>query len=117
MTFEKPEYFHPEEHTRAVLEAEFDSGDADRIYAAFLNAAYYEDAAWVQAKALEALASPVAVVRWGALAALQILAAVRRELDPAAVIAAVAPLKRDPDKDVREVAKDVLSDIKHIFGQ
>lgn len=116
-TFEKPEYFHPEPHSRTALAAEFNSGDADRIYAAFLNAAYYEDAPWVQAKAIEALTSPVAVVRWGALAALQILAAVRRELDPTVVVPAVMPLKRDPDKDVREVAKDLLSDIKHILGQ
>jgi hypothetical protein len=117
MTFEKPEYFHPEEHTRAALETEFKSSDPDRIYAAFLNAAYYDDVAWVQANAIEALASPVAVVRWGALAALQILAAVRRELDPAVVLPVVMPLIDDPDKDVREVAKDVLGDIKRIFGQ
>jgi hypothetical protein len=116
-TVEKPEYFHPEPHSRAALEAEFDSGDADRIYAAFLNAAYYEDAPWVQAKAIEALASPVAVVRWGALAALQILAAVHRELDPTVVVPAVMPLTDDPNDDVGEVAKDVLSDIKRIFGQ
>lgn len=114
---ERPQYFHPEELSRAALEAEFSSGDADRIYKAFLNAAYFDDAAWVQAKGIEALTSPVAVVRWGALAALQILAAVRRELDPTVVVAAVAPLRRDPDKDVREVAKDLLGDIKHIFGQ
>jgi hypothetical protein len=116
-TFEKPGYFHPEELPRVKLEAEFKSGDPDRIYAAFLNAAYFDDAAWVQAKGIEALASPVAVVRWGALAALQILAAVRRELDPAVVLTAVMPLIDDPDKDVREVAKDVLNDIKWIFGQ
>lgn len=117
MTFEKPKYFHPEEHTHAALEAEFASGDADRIYAAFLNAAYYDDAPWVQAKAIEALASPVAVVRWGALAALQILAAVHKELEPTVVVPAVMPLTSDPDKDVRETAKDVLGDIKAFFGQ
>ncbi len=117
MTFEKPEYFHPEELPRVKLEAEFKSGDPDRIYAAFLNAAYYDDVAWVQANAIEALASPIAVVRWGALAALQILAAVRRELDPAVVLSVVMRLIDDPDKDVREVAKDVLGDIKRIFGQ
>lgn len=114
---ERPQYFHPEDLPRAQLEAEFNSGDADRIYAAFLNAAYFDESAWVQAKAIAALASPVAVVRWGALAALQILAAVQRELDPTVVVPAVMPLKDDPDKDVREVAKDALSDIKHIFGQ
>lgn len=117
LTFEKPEYFHPEEQSRAALEAEFNSGDADRIYAAFLNAAYYEDAPWVQAKAIEALASPVAVVRCGALAALQILAAVHKELEPTVVVPAVVPLTNDPDKDVRDVAKDVLGDIKTFFGQ
>ncbi len=71
----------------------------------------------MQTNAIEALASPVAVVRWGALAALQILAAVRRELDPAVVLSVVMRLIDDPDKDVREVAKDVLGDIKRIFGQ
>jgi hypothetical protein len=117
LAFETPEYFHLEEQMRAALEAEFASGDADRIYAAFLNAAYYDDAAWVQAKAIAALASPVAVVRWGALAALQILAAVHKELEPSAVVPAVMPLTDDPDKEVRETAKDVLSDIRAFFGQ
>ena len=47
-----PKYFCPEEHPRAALEAEFESGNVDRAYAAFLNAAYYHDADWVQAKCI-----------------------------------------------------------------
>ena len=116
-TFERPEYFHPEELTRAALEAEFESGDTDRAYAAFLNAAYYHDADWVQAKCIDALTSPIVRVRAGALEALQILAAVRKELDPFVVVQAVRPLADDPDSYVRQVAKDVLADIKSFFGQ
>ncbi len=115
--FERPEYFCPEEHPRAALEAEFESGNVDRAYAAFLNAAYYHDADWVQAKCIDALTSPIVRVRAGALEALQILAAVRKELDPFVVVQAVRPLADDPDSYVRQVAKDVLADIKSFFGQ
>jgi hypothetical protein len=114
---ERPAYFHPDNLTVAELEAEFESGDADRIYSAFLNAAYFHEAGWVQTKSLKALASPVATVRLGALASLQILAAVRRELEPLVVVPAITPLLDDPDADVRLNTKDVLSDIKSFFGQ
>lgn len=114
---EKPALFHPEPHSREELEAEFNSGDADRAYYGFLNAAYFHEADWVEAKCLGALTSAAVRVRLGALAALQILAAVRRELDAVRVVPAIMPLLDDPDAGVREWANDVLADIKSIFGQ
>jgi hypothetical protein len=114
---ERPAYFHPEELTVAELEAEFDSGDADRAYAAFLNAAYFHEAAWVQTKSLGALASPIATVRMGGLAALQILTAVRKELEPLVVVPAVTSLLDDPDEHVCWKANSVLEDIRSFFGQ
>jgi hypothetical protein len=114
---ERPAYFHPENLTVAELEAEFRSGDADRIYDAFLNAAYFHEAEWVQAKSLEALASPIVTVRMGGLASLQILTAVRKELEPLVVVPAVTPLLDDPDEDVCWKAKSVLEDIRSFFGQ
>jgi hypothetical protein len=117
LTIEKPHYFQPENLPREQLESELDSGDADRIHDAFLNAAYYDNAGWVQAKCLDALASPIAKVRAGALAALQILAAVRKDLEPSIVAPAIYPLTADPDSNVRQTAIDVLADIKAFFGQ
>jgi hypothetical protein len=114
---ERPAYFHPEDLSVEALEAEFNSGDGDRIYYAFLNAAYFHEAEWVQAKSLEALASPIAKARSGGLDALQILAAVRKELDPLVVVPAVTPHTHDSDEWVRDRAKDVLADIKAFFGQ
>lgn len=96
---------------------ELDSGDADRIHDALLNAAYFHDAGWVQAKSLDALASPIAKLRAGALAALQILAAVRKDLEPSIVAPAIHRLTADPDSDVRQTALEVLADIKAFFGQ
>jgi hypothetical protein len=113
----RPTYFHPENLSGEALEAEFNSGDADRIYFALLNAAYFHEAGWVQAKCLEALASPVAKVRSGGLDALQILAAVRKELAPLVVVPAVMRLTHDSDEWVRERAMDVLADIEAFFGQ
>jgi hypothetical protein len=114
---ERPAYFHPENLTVEELEAEFDSGDADRIYYAFLNAAYFHEAEWVQAKSLAALVSPIATVRMGGLASLQILTAVRKELEPLVVVPAVTPLLDDPDEDVCWKAKSVLDDIRAFFAQ
>jgi hypothetical protein len=114
---ERPAYFHPENLTVEELEVEFESADANRIYYAFLNAAYSHEAEWVQAKSLEVLTSPVVMVRLGGLDALQILAAVRKELEPLVVVPAITPLLDDPDEDVRLKAKEVLADIRSIFGQ
>lgn len=114
---ERPAYFHPEYLPRAALEAAFKSGDGNRAYYAFLNAAYFHEYDWVQAKSIEALASPVAQVRLGGLDALQILVGVRRELDPLLALPAITPLLDDPDEDVREKAEEVLSDIRGVLGQ
>lgn len=114
---ERPAYFHPEYLERPALEAEFRSGDAKRAYYAFLNAAYFHEFDWVQAKSTDALASPVVQVRLGGLNALQILAAVRQELDPLLAVPAITPLLDDPDEDVRDKAREVLDDIKGFFGQ
>jgi hypothetical protein len=114
---ERPAYFHPENLTVAELEAEFKSDDANRIYYAFLNAAYFHEAEWVQAKSLEVLTSPVAIVRLGGLDALQILTAVRKELQPFVVVPAITTLLDDPDADVRLKAQEVLEDIRSFFGQ
>lgn len=114
---DKPAYFYPEEHTPAELEAIFKSGDGYRIYEAFLNAAYFNDADWVQTICIDALNSPVVKVRVGAIDALQILAAVRKELEPSVVIPAILPLRDDPDSYVRDQANAVLQDIRAVFGQ
>lgn len=113
---DKPELYIPESRSRAGYEAELASGDADRIGLALIDSSYQEDWAWVQARCLEGLSSAFAGVRGRALIALQVLAAIRRELDPVAVVPAVTPLLRDPDRHVALSAQDVLNDIRNIFG-
>ena len=114
---DKPELHIPESRSRAGYEAELASGDPDRIGLAIIDSSYEEDAAWVQARCLEGLASPFPGVRSRALIALQVLAAVRREIDPPAVIPAVTPLLHDTDSHIAWQAQSVLDDIRNIFGQ
>jgi hypothetical protein len=113
--FEKPELHTPELRSRAKTEREINSADPDRIHYALIDASYHEDAAWVQERCLERLNSSNALVRSGALMALQILTAVRREIDPTVVAPAVEMLRHDTDSRVAESAADVLQDIKNIF--
>jgi hypothetical protein len=116
---DKPELYTPdtpERSSRDALEQQFGSGDPDRIYHAFLGAAYFEDAAWVQTRCFGALSSPLTLICCGALEALQILVAVRGEFDRVPVITAVTPLLTSSDPAVVRAARDVLDDIRNIYG-
>jgi hypothetical protein len=53
----------------------------------------------------------------GGLDSLQILAAVRKELEPLIIVPAITPLLDDPDEDVRLKARELLGDIRSFFGQ
>ena len=112
---EKPELHMPELRSRAETEREINSADPNRVHYALIDASYREDAAWVQERCLEQLNSPSAFVRSGALMALQILTAVRGELNPSVVVPAVEMHRHDPDALVAESAADVLQDIKSVF--
>jgi hypothetical protein len=115
--FERPALHIPELRSRAETEHEINSTDPDRVHYGLIDSSYHEDAAWVQERCLERLNSTNALVRSGALMALQILTAVRREIDPTVVVPAVEILRHDPDSRVAESATDVLQDIKNFYRQ
>jgi hypothetical protein len=109
--------YQAEPMSRAELEEQLASGHPQTVYHAFIDAANYEEAAWVQSKAIAALSSPDATIRSGALFALIFLTTARRELDIETAVPEIAAMLDDPDPTVVSIAKGALADIRHVYGQ
>jgi HEAT repeat protein len=114
---ERPVHYMPEPMSRAELEERLASAHSQTVYHAFIDAANYEEAAWVQSKALAALSSPDATIRNGALFALIFLTTARREIDLETAVPAITTMFDDPDPTVVAIAGGTLADIRWVFGQ
>ena len=114
---DRPVLYQAEPMSRAELEEKLASAHPQTVYHAFIDAANYEEAAWVQSKAIAALSSSDAIIRSGALFALIFLTTARRELDLETAVPAIAAMFEDPDPTVVSIAKGALADIRQVYGQ